>query len=225
MSHSVAQHLGFDPATYDVMIRRLVPHYDELLDEVAVALGDHAPPDAHVLDLGSGSGRMSERLVHESRLRVTLVDVDAEMLQQARTRLAGAGERVSFLEASFAAALPACDAAVAALSLHHVHDPAAKLDVYRNIHAALAPGGVLVVADAFVSALPRLSEPLYRRWAAHLVSGGDSEAEAYARFAEWAHEDRYCSVADELALIARAGFAHADVKWRVGPVGVLVALR
>ncbi len=225
MGHSVAQHLGFDPATYDVMIRRLIPRYDELLDEVAGAIAEHVPADAHVLDLGSGSGRMSERLVRESRLRVTLVDVDAQMLEHAETRLSGVRERVSFVNASFAAALPACDGAVAALSLHHVHDRAAKLDVYRHIHAAIAPGGVLVVADAFVSEVPRLSEPLYRRWAAHLVSGGDSEAEAYARFAEWAHEDRYFALADELATIASAGFSHADVKWRVGPIGVVVALR
>ena len=61
----------------------------------------------------------------------------------------------------------------------------------------------------------------------HLVASGDSEREAYARFDEWAKEDRYFPVADELARLAAAGFApdRIDVRWRSGPIAVVVAVR
>ena len=47
------------------------------------------------------------------------------MLQHAQSRLLGVRERVSFVNASLAAALPACDGVVAALSLHHVQPDSA----------------------------------------------------------------------------------------------------
>ena len=50
-----------------------------------------------------------------------------------------------------------------------------------------------------------------RKWAAHLVAGGDTEIEAYARFAEWAREDRLFAIADELTRLRAAGFADVDV--------------
>ena len=41
---------------------------------------------------------------------VALIDVDGEMLAQARVRLAAFGERAAFREQSFDASLPGCDA-------------------------------------------------------------------------------------------------------------------
>src|SRR5207244_6149180 len=90
--------------------------------------------------------------------RFTLVDADAAMLEQARGRLAAAGDRIALIEGSFTEPLPGCDAAVAAFSLHHVHDPAQKLALYRNIHRAL--GRLLVIADAMLPEAGPLAGPL-----------------------------------------------------------------
>jgi len=64
MSHSVEQHLAVTAAAYDVEIRRFVPGYDAMLDELVEALRDllpdgeaaSAPRPPHVLDLGAGTG-------------------------------------------------------------------------------------------------------------------------------------------------------------------------
>jgi hypothetical protein len=82
-----------------------------------------------------------------------------------------------------------------------------------------------VVADAMLPDAGPLAEPLRRRWAAHLVANGDSESEARARFVAWAKEDRYFSVDEELSAIKAAGFIAVDVRWRVGPTAVIVAVR
>jgi hypothetical protein len=77
-----------------------------------------------------------------------------------------------------------------------------------------------------VPAAAALAAPVMARWASHLVrENGDSEAEAYARFASWAREDRYFGVDEELDLLREAGFAEVDVRWRVGGQSVLVARR
>ncbi len=138
---------------------------------------------------------------------------------------ASCADRVTLREGSFTAPLPPYDGAVAAFSLHHVHAADDKRALYHNLAAAIAPGGVLVVADAMLPESGPLAAPLRRRWAAHLTASGDSEAQAYARFADWAREDRYFSVEDELAARRAAGFAAIDVRWRLGPTAVLVAIR
>lgn len=227
MSHSVEKHLAVAPTIYDVEIRRFVPGYDEMLGELEAALAEHLPsPAAHVLDLGAGTGALSARLATRfPHLRLTLVDVDPEMLAQASLRLEPQRARVELRRGSFADPLPACDAAVASLSLHHLHAREAKVAVYRNVRASLAAGGVLLSGDAFVPAASALAEPLMKRWAAHLVAGGDTEEQAFARFAEWAAEDRYLGVEEELDALREAGFSAVELRWRRGPVGVLLARR
>jgi tRNA (cmo5U34)-methyltransferase len=226
MSHSVAQHLSVSAAAYDAEIRRFIPHYDVMLDEAVSAVREHAAADAHVLDLGAGTGALAERIARAMpAAHLTLVDADASMLAQAKERLAADAARVTLREGSFTDALPACDVAVAAFSLHHVHARDDKRALYRNIAASVRAGGLLVVVDAMTPDGGPLAEPLRRRWAAHLVGAGDSEAQAYARFAEWAREDRYYTVAEELDAIAAAGFSAGDVRWRVGPTAVLVAVK
>ena len=66
-----------------------------------------APPTAHVLDLGGGTGALSAAVLDRlPQVRVTLLDVDAAMLDEARRRLGPFGERVEFREGSFLDPLP-----------------------------------------------------------------------------------------------------------------------
>src|SRR5689334_19055201 len=117
--HSVERHLGLKVEDYDREIRRLVPHYDELVAEGMVLLRGLVAPDARVLDLGSGTGRLAAAVLEGvPGATVVLLDVDAKMLDQARLRLASAADRVTFAHASFFDPLPRCDAVVACLSLH-----------------------------------------------------------------------------------------------------------
>jgi SAM-dependent methyltransferase len=227
MGHSVQKHLAVTPAVYDEEIRRFVPGYDAMLDEVVGALEEHLPRrTGRVLDLGAGTGALTARIAARlPELRFTLLDIDAAMLVRAAERLAPILPRLEFREGSFSQQLPACDAAVASLALHHLHARDDKRDTYRNILNALPPGGVLVSADATLPASAALAEPLRRRWAAHLIEHGDTESQAFERFAQWATEDTYYSIQDELEMLSEAGFAQMDVRWRLGPTTVIVARR
>lgn len=228
MAHSVEHHLAVTPETYDVEILRFSPGYDAMLGEVTEALVRHRSADAplEITDLGAGTGALSGRIAGRlTRAKLTLVDEDPAMLARAAERLAPCGDRIRLHHASFLAPLPACDAAVASLALHHVHDAGAKQDLYANIHRALAPEGVLLSADVFIPRAPGLAKSAWARWAAHLVDHGDTEAEAYARFEDWAKEDRYFAIEEEIDMLRAAGFSGVEVLWRFGPSGVLVAVR
>jgi tRNA (cmo5U34)-methyltransferase len=227
--HSVERHLGLRVEDYDREIRRLVPHYDELVAEGTTLLARLVAPDARVLDLGCGTGRMTAAILGAlPRASVTLLDIDPKILDQARERFAGRLEaegRLTFALGSFLDPVPASDAIVASLSLHHIADLAEKTRVYRSMFEALSSGAPFLVLDATVSDDPRLAAATFDRWAAWMVERGVSESLARQHFADWAREERYMTLTDELNALQRAGFARPEVFWRKGPVAIYGALR
>lgn len=220
------RHLRVDADGYDAEIRRFIPHYEEMIATGVEVLSALAPPDSHILDLGGGTGALSSAvLAGLPSSRVTVVDVDADMLAEARRRLAGFGDRVSFEQASFLDPLPAADAAVASLALHHVHDLETKTALYRAIHDTLSPGGVLLNLDAAVTEGIRLNRLVFDRMAERMADHGISHAEARGHFASWADEDRYFSLDAELAALREAGYDEVECLWRRGLCAITCALR
>jgi tRNA (cmo5U34)-methyltransferase len=225
-THSVKQHLHVSADDYDVQIRRFIPHYDEMIATGVEVLAALAPADGHVLDLGGGTGALSSAVMDGlPGVRVTVIDVDPDMLAEARRRLARFGDRVSFREGSFLDPLPATDAVVASLALHHVHDLQSKKVLYRAIRDALSPGGVLINLDAAVTDGARLNALMIDRVAAQMGEHGISDAEARGHFADWAEEDRYFPLDAELGALRQAGFDEVECFWRRGLCAVTCAMR
>jgi SAM-dependent methyltransferase len=225
-AHSVKRHLRVDADAYDLQIRRFIPHYEEMIATGVEVLAALAAADSHILDLGGGTGALSSAvLAGLPSSRVTLLDVDPDMLAEAQRRLAGFGDRVSFEQASFLDPLPAADAVVASLALHHVHDLETKTALYRAIHDALSPGGVLLNLDAAVSEGTRLNGLVFDRMAARMGDHGISAAKAREHFASWAEEDCYFPLDAELGALRQAGFDEVECFWRRGLSAVTCALR
>ena len=225
-THSVKRHLDVDAEGYDVQIRRFIPHYEDMLATGVELLAALALASGHVLDLGGGTGALSAAVLEGlPEVRVTVLDVDREMLGEARRRLASYGDRVAFQEGSFLGPLPTADAVVASLALHHVHDLQTKTELYRAIHNALSDGGVLLNLDAAVSEDTRLNALLFDRWAVRMSEHRITEAQARAHFAAWADEDRYFPLDAELGALREAGFDEVECFWRRGPCAITCALR
>ena len=225
-THSVKRHLDVDAHGYDVQIRRLIPYYDDMLATGVELLGALAPPAGHVVDLGGGTGALSAAVLDGlPGVRVTVLDIDPDMLTEARRRLSGYGERVTFKERSFLDPLPSANAVVASLALHHVHDLQAKTDLYRAIHDALSPGGVLVNLDAAVSKGATLNALVFDRWARRMSEHGITESQARGHFAAWSDEDRYFPLEVELGALREAGFDEVECFWRRGASAITCALR
>jgi tRNA (cmo5U34)-methyltransferase len=221
VSHRVRRHLNLEIAEYDRIIRQFIPGYETMLAEAARAVAAVEP--ARVLDLGAGTGALSEALLeHDSIGSVELLDVDPEMLERARGRLSDRGVRVRFTLRSYDEPFPACDAVAASLALHHIPTLEAKTAFFGRVFEALPPGGVLANGDCNMPADPGEQERLYRLWADHQVAAGISEERAWAHFEEWKGEDTYFPLEDELAGLQQVGFRASRV-WNEGPIGVVVA--
>ena len=218
--HRVLAHLGLQAREYDTVIRTYIPQYEQMLATVVgLVRGD-------IIDLGSGTGALAAAILqaHPSA-RVKLVDVDPAMLEAARERVAPFGDRAELVHASFEAPLPACDAVVASLALHHVPELDRKRALYARIHEALRPGGVLVIADATVHEQGSERDVIFQTWSAWMAEHGIARPEAEALFAKWAGEDHYFPLATELRLLAEAQFARPECFWKYGPITVYGGFR
>jgi len=221
MSHRVRNHLRVAIAEYDEVIRQFIPGYEAMLSVAADAVAACNPD--RVLDLGAGTGGLSQVLLERSDIgAVELLDVDPEMMEQARLRLQNFGNRAHFTLRSYDEPFPACNAFAASLSLHHIPTIEAKSALYKRIFTALDSGGVFVNADANMPDNEKERQQLYRYWADHMVASGISEERAWQHFEEWAEEDTYLPLEAELAELSRAGF-NAECIWKDGPDGVVVA--
>ena len=220
MSHSVNRHLGIEIRTYDEKIRRFIPGYETMLAIAAREIIRTKP--ALTLDLGGGTGALSEAILSANASgAVELIDIDRGMLAQARSRLARFDGRARFTESSFHAPLPHCGAVAASLALHHVPTISEKRALYGRIFDALQSGGVFVNADATMPAASPEREATWRSWIDHMVACGIEAPRAREYFAQWAKEDTYFPLEDELEALHAAGF-DAECIWRKGPVAVAV---
>jgi len=221
--HSVSSHLHLDTAEYDRIIRTYIPAYEEsravqldLLAEVAAA-----SRPVRLADLGGGTGSLAEAILDRFPLATVLVrDIDPAMLDVARQRLARFGPRVTLERATFADPLPPVDAVVSAFALHHIPRLDQKVAAYQRVRQALAPGGLFLNNDATAGPFwPGIRDG----WAAFMATRGFTLEQGYENLNNWAAEDTYFSVREELSALAEAGFVNADCLWRQGPTTILGA--
>lgn len=216
-----AEHLKINLSEYDKVIRTLIPHYKDLIDEAAVAVARVTRARPAVVDLGTGSGALAARVLQErTGARMVGIDEDGGMLKMAERRLRG---RISTILHNFeTAAIPRCDVITASFALHHIGTGRRKLAMYHRCFEALRPNGALVIADCCLASTERLRRAHKAMWLQHLrKTYTRKKSEAFLR--AWAKEDVYFTLDRETELLHKAGF-EVDVVWRRDSFAVLVAL-
>ena len=139
MSHSVRRHLRVEIEAYDKTIRAFIPAYEEMLARAADAVAETKPKK--VIDLGAGTGALAQAVLQRCEgATVELIDADAEMLDQARERLAPFAARVQYTVRAFQGPLPDCDAVVASLAVAPRSHYDRKTDDLQRDSRRVAPG-------------------------------------------------------------------------------------
>jgi trans-aconitate methyltransferase len=219
---SATSHLGIKLGAYDATIATLIPHYQDLSRAAADAVDAAAPREPVVVDLGTGSGALAQKIL-KVRPRAGLIGVDADgaMLATARRRLRG---NINTIEADFEhVPIPRCDVISASFALHHVPTGRRKGALYRRCFASLRHGCMLVSADCFLASSARLQARNREAWLQHLQrTYTRKKAETFLK--TWAKEDVYFTLDRELELLKDAGFS-TEVTWRKDSFAVVVGLK
>jgi len=181
-------------------------------------------------DLACGAGSLSEAVLHRfPHSRVLALDGSALMRERAAKRLSLYADRVAFGDfdlrsSDWLTLLPAeVRCFVSSLAIHHLYGPG-KLALFRDLVAALPPGGGILIID--------LVEPVNRRaWNAYgdawdaIVQQQSLEetgaSTAYERFrADWNYYrdpdvdfDHPSGLFEQLCWLAEAGLREVDCFW------------
>lgn len=202
------------------LARRYQTRYDEMVDDLV--LRARLARATRVLDLGSGSGVLSELILRRfGSAEVTLLDLSGQMLAAASRHLAEFSDRVTFLQAPFEAMpLSGFDAVVSALALHHLDGEQSKRAQYRRIFEGVAPGGCFWQAEYVLSSSAEDSLANEEAWAAWLADQGFGPEEIRDLRARVAANDRPSTLVEQLDWLREVGFEHVDCTWRFGKFAV-----
>lgn len=171
----VKDHFRRQVHEYEELMRRLVPAYDlqtHLLIEL-IPFDVDAP--FRVLDLGSGPGTLSEKvLAAYPRSHVVAFDLTEEMLDAARARCHRFGDRFSAVAGDYAVDDfgSAYDLVLAGLTLHHLDDEQRQMTLER-ICLALNDGGAFLAREVVADDDPFIAEWHYRRWRDFMTRNGE----------------------------------------------------
>lgn len=217
-----ATHLGIRPGEYDKLIATLIPYYTGLIDAAADAVDTLARTSPAVVDLGTGSGALAQRILRvRPKARLIGIDTDASMLSAASRRLRG---KIQAIEDNFEQIrIPRCDVVSASFALHHIPTGRRKAAVYKRCFQSLRPGGMFVSADCYLASSAVVRKRNRETWLNHLQrSYPRKKAENFLK--TWAKEDVYFSLDREIELLREAGFG-VEVTWRRDSFAVLVGLK
>ncbi len=186
---------------------------------------------ARVVELCCGSGDLLRLLLERlPAARALALDGSPAMLAKTRETCAAQAERLELREFDLAARdwrrlEPAADAICSSLAVHHL-DGEGKRQLFQDLHAALRPGGIFVLADL----IRPQSEAGWRIAAADwdqavaersLQIYGDDRAQRkfaslrwnYFRWPDDNTIDHPSSVAEHIAWLADAGFETIELHW------------
>jgi tRNA (cmo5U34)-methyltransferase len=222
-------------------------HWDEQNSTSFLELGKYFVPDreaqleyfrnlipaapAHIVELGCGEGLLARVLLEAfPDARVHGLDGSATMLARSRNALAGFGQRFEGTEFELAGRawrqFPwPLDACVSSLVIHHL-DGDGKRALFKDIAAALAPGGVFLIADLVMPKSPLAIKLAARAWddavrqrSLELAGNLDPFEEFHA--SQWNYYvdpesdpvDHPSPIYEQLRWLEDAGLTDVDVFW------------
>ena len=138
----VKKHFEEEAQEFDAIIRRLIPYYEQMLDELVFALPFKQSQPIRAIDLGCGTGTIARRIKDiYPQAQITCVDIAEKMLNIAQTKLGNGGDvryqLANFEDYEFDSSY---DVAVSSLALHHLvsEDDKIKFSSPSVLYGAMA---------------------------------------------------------------------------------------
>lgn len=149
---------------YDEHIRKLIPGYEVIHQQVDAILQSVLKPNAHILIVGCGTGYELEYLLkRHPNWKFTAVDPSLTMLQKAKelVELLDKSSQVTFIHGDTSALPlePCFDAALSILVAHFVADDI-KPVFFKDIYARLKEKAVLLTYDLMTCVNPQQLQAL-----------------------------------------------------------------
>lgn len=219
-----------DPADYGSQISKWFPDYLYVHDLIIELILPFIPPEAQILDLGGGTGRMAKLLLDAfPSCHIVVQDISANMLSEVPNKLKDHTGRFECVEGDFFAETlefehSRFDCIVSVHAIHHGRHPDAYRNLYQKIYNWLKPEGCFVCLDNIAGDTLELAALNYANWAESLSKVYDPEG-IRAIVETTILEDSPLSLREHLKILGECGFNFTDVLWKKYIFGLYTGLK
>lgn len=212
----IKQHFEEEARDFDSIILNLIPHYEQMVEALVSAIPFATTDAVRVIDLGCGTGTISQRVLDAfPNARVTCLDLAENMIEMAKTKLSKHPHTRFLVDDLNTFEFDAeYEVVVSSLALHHLVTDADKKAFYAKIHDALARGGVFYNTDVVLGSSERLQEMYMTKWQTFMLQNVSRDEIENTWLPKYYDEDRPAPLVDQMAWLAEIGFVDVDVVWK-----------
>jgi len=209
-----------EPASsYGENMARWIPDFSYAHQLLLESMAIHLPKNAKGVELGAGSGRVSKLLLNAfPDLRLTLVDLSANMLGAAQKQLATYSNQCQFLvqdifDPGLNFSVDSLDCVVSVFAICHAQGVEVYEQLYQRIHQWLKPGGYFICYDHVLGDTFQWTALNALGWH-RLLTTSQSAEQAKEGIVGTYQEDSPLSLRQHLTLLAAIGFSAVDVLYK-----------
>jgi tRNA (cmo5U34)-methyltransferase len=218
--HDIKARFEAEPAAaYGANMASWIPDFAYTHQLLLESIALHLPPNGSVLELGAGSGRVSQLLLETfPDVHLTLVDISANMLGEAMRQVASYADRCQLtvhdiFDAGLDFPAHSFDGVVSVFAICHAQGRDVYEQLYRRIYHWLKPQGYFVCYDHVLGATFELTALNALGWHRLLCTTQTAE-QAKEGIVGTYQEDSPLSVWQHLDLLSAVGFGAVDVLYK-----------
>lgn len=203
----------FDVVEYDKQIKRTLPFYEEMFQQVVdiVRVLDLQAPKW--LDVGCGTGKMARTVLDIFEIKkMVCIDVEKEMLERAESFCDNA--KVEFLQCDIRE-LPYQEIfdVVTAVQVNHYFKKAERVAAIKKCYHALAENGIYISFENFAPNSEEGVRLYLERWKQLQLENGKSKEEADSHIGRYGSAYFPISISESIGLLKDCGFRMVEIFW------------
>ncbi|SFD22408.1 class I SAM-dependent methyltransferase [Ruminococcus albus] len=204
----------FKAAEYDMNVRKVIPMYDIIYDQIFDLIKTVFPnKKIALLDTGCGSGNLGVRAVKDLELSdLVLCDPSQDMLNVARSKVTG--NNCKFIQiGSENLDYEECFDIVTAIQCHGYFDREGREKAVKNCFRALKNGGLFICFENTAPFTETGRDIMLSRVENFGRNAGRSEEEVKAHSARYGTDFFPLTIREHMELLNKTGFSSAEIFW------------
>lgn len=203
----------FDVAEYDKQIKRTLPFYEEMVQQILdiVALLDLQ--SLKWLDVGCGTGKMARTAIGMFDIeKMVCIDVEKEMLERAESLCDN--EKVEFLQYDVRE-LPYQEMfdIVTVMQVNHYFKKHERVAAIKKCYDALAENGIYISFENFAPDNEECTRLYLERWKQFQIVNGKTQEEADLHVKRYGWSYFPIPISESVRLLKDCGFRMVEILW------------
>lgn len=203
----------FDVAEYDRQIKRTLPFYEEMFQQVVDIVRILNLQSLRWLDVGCGTGKMARTVLDNFDIqKMVCIDVEQEMLERAESLRDD--EKVEFLQCDVRQ-LPYQEMfdIVTAIQVNHYYKKDERIAAIKNCYDALAENGIYISFENFAPDSEEGAGLYLERWKQFQIANGKIKEEADLHIKRYGQNYFPISISESIGLLKDCGFRMVEILW------------